>query len=103
MSEVKPLQLSDDWDNNLYRNLVHVIATNENMIPGGVAEKLIPLIKAIYKPLLQQARLSTAREILGEIRAKYYAEMPYEHATVGLVHISKADFEQMEARYEEEK
>jgi len=53
--------------------------------------------------VLKEARLSTAREILGEIRAKYYAEMPYEHATVGLVHISKADFEQMEARYEEKK
>ena len=53
--------------------------------------------------IIRQARLSTAREILGEIRAKYYAEMPYEDGTIGLVHIPKADFEQMESRFEEEK
>ena len=96
MSEVKPLQLSDDWDNNLYRNLVHVIATNENMIPGGVAEKLIPVIKAIYKPLLQQARLSTAGEIFEAIE-KHYTENRMA------IFMGDTDWQSLKSRFEEEK
>jgi len=43
----KPLKLSDDWDNNLYRNVVHVLAESEGMIPGGQAERVISVVKAL--------------------------------------------------------
>ena len=59
----KPPVLSDDWDNNLYRNVVHVLAECENMIPGGQAERVIEVCDALYGERIKQARQDTAREI----------------------------------------
>jgi len=59
----KPPVLSDDWDNNLYRNVVHVLAECENMIPGGQAERVIEVCDALYGEKIKQARQDTAREI----------------------------------------
>jgi len=50
----EPLELSDDWENNLYRNIVHTLAETENMIPGGQAERVMKVCKALYEPLIQQ-------------------------------------------------
>ena len=50
----KPLKLSDDWANNLYRNVVHVLAETEGMIPGGQAERVIQVIKALLKEEIKQ-------------------------------------------------
>jgi len=45
----EPLRLSEDFENNLYRNVVHVLAESENMIPGGQAERIIPIMKALLR------------------------------------------------------
>jgi len=50
----EPLELSDDWENNLYRNIVHTLAETENMIPGGQAERVMKVCKALYEPIIQQ-------------------------------------------------
>ena len=65
----KPPVLSDDWDNNLYRNVVHVLAECENMIPGGQAERVIEVCDALYGEKIKQARQDTAREIFEDIES----------------------------------
>lgn len=52
----KPLKLSDDWENNLYRNVVHVLAETEGMIPGGQAERVIQVVKALFKEEIEKLR-----------------------------------------------
>jgi len=45
----EPLELSDDWENNLYRNIVHTLVETEGMIPGGQAERVMKVCKALYR------------------------------------------------------
>jgi len=59
----KPLELSDDWENNLYRNIVHTLAETEGMIPGGQAERIMVVCDALYEVKIQQAKAEVAREI----------------------------------------
>ena len=84
----KPPVLSDDWDNNLYRNVVHVLAECENMIPGGQAERVIEVCDALYGERIKQARQDTAREILAwvdEYPVSYYSEIVFKAKLLAFV------------------
>ena len=50
----QPLQLSDDFENNLYRNVVHVLVECEKMIPGGQAERVISVVKALLREEIEK-------------------------------------------------
>jgi hypothetical protein len=54
----KPLKLSNDWDNNLYRNVVHVLVESEGIIPGGQAERVISIVKALISEEIKKGLLT---------------------------------------------
>ena len=56
--KIEPLELSQDFENNLYRNVVHVLVETEKMIPGGQAERVIQVMKALLKQELDKALLT---------------------------------------------